>query len=414
MKKRTLFYKTLFALIILNFISFKVSALSGTHSFAVSTFDTTRSTVSFSYHHGFMLEGGSVNFAGYNANFTSTTGKLSSQFGLNYVGINPPEYNKYLNGVSGSAVAVYGIPIGNRYANGMPKASFSIFMGSVPTALFSNEFNYVTIPINIGLGIEVNPVKFLSITGWFEIAPSFNIDTVIKYDNMQKYLEGLSEDDLNIVYGPDGMVETVTVNDYVIDNMVSNTLELEYSFSFRMRGGLQFVLNLGDKIDLQLDAAIVQAGSNFDSKSTIFTGAALVFAWDDAPIGILPKEERFKNISCGDIVERATHCPSFKTVSKDTANNQNQCKVPEQPAAAKQQNTAPVEPEQHKSKATRPLSPEPVGSTAKKEPAKPLSPPSPEPQPKPQPQKIDKKPETVNSLPPLNAPLPSLNQPLQK
>jgi hypothetical protein len=304
----------------------------------------------------------------------------------------------------------------------MPKASFSFFMGSVPTALFSNEFNYITIPINLGFGIEVNPVKFLSITGWFEIAPSFNIDTVIKYDNMQKYLEGLSEDDLNIIYGPDGMVETVTVNDYVIDNMVANTLELEYSFAFRMRGGLQFVLNLGDKIDLQLNGAIVQAGSNFDSKATVFAGAALVFAWDDAPIGILPKEERFKNIPCGDIVDRAKRCPSFKTLNTEINSSQNQCKVPEQPAATQKPENAPAGPEQQKPAGIKPLSPEPASSTAKKEIKKPLSPPAPEPQPKTQPkpqpkvqpQKIDKKPDTTNSLPPLNAPLPSLNQPLQK
>ncbi len=345
-----------------------VKALAGTHSFAVSTWDTTRSTVSLSYHHGFILDGGYINMAGYNANFTSTTGKLSSQFGLNYIGIKPPEIDKLLNGVSGSAVAVYGIPIGKRYENGMPKVSFNLFLGSVPTLLFSGEYNYATIPINAGLGIEFNPLKALSIVAWFEIAPSFNLDTEIHYDNLQKYLESVTEDDLEIIYNPDGTVKSVKVKDYVIDEMLSESLQLQFSFAFRMRGGLQLVFNLGDRVDLQFEGSIAQVGANFDSKSTIFAGGSFIFAWDDTPSRILSAKKKLENIPCSSIIKRAETCPAYKKMQKQQKNrSKNQC-VPKQPQIKQVQT---VKPQNLK----KPKSPKGVGIPASaKINSKPLSP----------------------------------------
>jgi hypothetical protein len=384
-------------------------ALAGVHSFAVSTWDTTRSTVVLSYHHGFLLEGGTTNFAGYNANFSSTSGRLSAQFGLNYVGYRPDDIRFSLNGISGSAVAVYGIPVGKRYKNGVPKVSFDFFAGSTPTALFSGEYNYVSIPLNMGFGIEINPVKFLSIVPWFELAPSFNLDTVINYDNMQKYIEGLTEDDINVVYRPDGTIESVTVKDGTVDKMISESVDLDFSFDLRMRGGLQMVFNLGDRVDLQIDGAVAQVGHNFYSKPTIFAGGALVFAWDDAPIGILPKEEQLKNIPCNSIMYRARQCPAYRNMQKDIKDETlEQCtgntdaeKEQAEPAAP------PATTEPLAEKPGKPLSPKGVGTTNIPQ-AKPA-------QPEPAPVKPLSRPISPAPLsPPSPASPPSLNEPLSK
>ena len=74
-------------------LSFNSFATPGTHGNTISTFDTTRSSVVMSYNHGFLLEGGYFNQAGYNANFTSSTGKLSAQFGLQFLNLRSHTVN---------------------------------------------------------------------------------------------------------------------------------------------------------------------------------------------------------------------------------------------------------------------------------------------------------------------------------
>ena len=59
-------------------------ALAGTHPIVVSSWDARASSVALEYRHGFMKDGG-FNDVAYSANFSSTSGKLSAQFGLHYV-----------------------------------------------------------------------------------------------------------------------------------------------------------------------------------------------------------------------------------------------------------------------------------------------------------------------------------------
>src|SRR6187551_2203622 len=86
------------------------AATAGTHAPAVSTYDTRASSVVFGYRHGFS-DAGSFNTFSYNANFTSTSGRLSAQFGIHYVNFKEAEADTRAHGVAGSGVAVLEFPI---------------------------------------------------------------------------------------------------------------------------------------------------------------------------------------------------------------------------------------------------------------------------------------------------------------
>lgn len=293
-----------------------VWAKAGTHGRAVSSWDTTRSTVVFDYRHGFLLGGGFTNTIGYNANFTSTTGKLSSQFGLQYMNLAPDAVDSTLHGAVVSVIALYAFPFGKRYSNGLPKAAFSIYGGVVPTAIFNGEHNYVTFPFTLGLGLEINPIRQISIIPWVEGAPSANLDTIIRYDEFQNRLSEGSIDDVKIEYGPNGEVVDVQVDNAVVDEILEDVVDLEFSVSFRLRAGLSFVLNLGDRVDLQINGSIAQIGNDFSAKPTVFIGSALVFAWDDPPLAILPEEERTKSLSCKSVQSKYVTCGEYKALIK--------------------------------------------------------------------------------------------------
>ena len=139
------------------------SATAGTHAPAVSTYDTRASSIVFAYRRGFG-SGGSFNTFSYNANFTSTTGRLSAQFGIHYVNYAAPSSAVVAHGVAGSGVAVMVFPITDRYADGVPRAALALHLGGVPTAYISGERNFLTLPFVLGFGVPLSPAKFVTIT----------------------------------------------------------------------------------------------------------------------------------------------------------------------------------------------------------------------------------------------------------
>ena len=82
----------------------------------------------------------------YNANFTSTSGRLSAQFGIHYVNFKEADADARAHGVAGSGVAVLEFPVAGRFEDGVPKAAFALHLGSVPTAFISGERNFLTVP----------------------------------------------------------------------------------------------------------------------------------------------------------------------------------------------------------------------------------------------------------------------------
>ncbi|MBN2719080.1 MAG: hypothetical protein JXX14_24745 [Deltaproteobacteria bacterium] len=309
------------------------SAKPGSHGWAVSTWDTTRSTVVFNYEHGIMAEGGSSNLVGYNANFTSTTGRLSAQFGMQYINMNPSGMDWAMHGGAGSVIALYGIPIGQRYDNGLPKAALSLYGGAVPTVLANGQYNWVTVPFTLGLGMEISPIKHLSIIPWMEGAVSFNFDTVIRYEEFQQRVNEIVADLMNppdpqelldhvtITYDNNGVPIDIAFDDQAlsiflpdetIDELLNGVIEYEIAMAFRFRGGLSVVLNIGDRMDLQVNATVAQVGSDFDAPPTWFVGTALAFAWDDAPLGILPEAHRASLLSCDTVATRFESCGQYR------------------------------------------------------------------------------------------------------
>ncbi|MBN2719009.1 MAG: hypothetical protein JXX14_24390 [Deltaproteobacteria bacterium] len=294
------------------------NAKPGTHGRAISTWDTTRSSIALMYHRGIILEGGLANNLSYNVNFTSTSGKLGSQFGLQYMNLSPREPQDTLHGGSVSAVALYGVPMGKRYSNGLPKAALSFFFGAVPAVHTNGKYTFSTFPLVFGLGVELNPIRHLSITPWVEGAPSFNFDSVIRYDAFQNRINQGTIDDIQIDYGPNGEILDVSVDNAVVEDLLDDAIEYELAIAFRIRGGVSITGHIGDRLDVQVNASVVQMGNDFDAKPTVSFGGGLVWAWDDAPMGILPEEERASTLSCKAVEARYTQCGEYHTLVAKT------------------------------------------------------------------------------------------------
>ena len=298
----------------LGMISPETFAKPGTHGRAISTWDTTRSTLSPSYHRGFILEGGSANQVAYNATFTSTTGKLSAQFSVQYMNLSPDELPWTLHGGGVSAAVLYGIPMGERYSNGLPRAALSFFGGIVPAIQTNGTHSFTTFPVVFGLGFEFSPIRLISITPWMEGAVSFNLDTVFRYNAFQDRISEGSIEDVQIEYGPDGQIVNVSVQNGVVDDLIDEVIQYDTSLAFRIRGGLTVSVNLGDRMDFQVNGTVAQMGNDFDAPPTICIGGAFVFAWDDAPLLILPEEKRAETLSCGAAGARYRNCGQYRAL----------------------------------------------------------------------------------------------------
>ena len=154
-------------------------ALPNTHAPAISTWDARASSVVLGYAHSL---GGAGDFTrlSYNANFSSSTGLLSAQFGVHYLTYRDHDDSVLARGFSAGGVALFTFPIGERFANGVPRSSFDFYVGGVPTALFSGQLNFISVPLVLGVGVPFSPAPWLSIQPWAELSPGLNFDTSIQ------------------------------------------------------------------------------------------------------------------------------------------------------------------------------------------------------------------------------------------
>ncbi|HEY3667426.1 MAG TPA: hypothetical protein VGL19_15570, partial [Polyangiaceae bacterium] len=100
------------------------TALPGSHAPAISTYDTRASSIVLAYRHG-SSDAGPFDTFSYNANFSSTSGKLSAQFGLHYVNFASQESASTAHGIGASGVALFVFPVAGRYDDGVPKAAIA-------------------------------------------------------------------------------------------------------------------------------------------------------------------------------------------------------------------------------------------------------------------------------------------------
>jgi hypothetical protein len=247
-------------------------ALPNTHAPAISTWDARASSVVLGYAHSL---GGAGDFTrlSYNANFSSSTGLLSAQFGVHYLTYRDHDDSVLAHGFSAGGVALFNFPIGERFANGVPRSSFDFYVGGVPTALFSGQLNFISVPLVLGVGIPFSPAPWFSIQPWAELSPGLNFDTRIQEvsttDAVQAAMDG-----------------TLTRSE--VEDLVDQGLKITEETSLGRRAGVAFTGHLGERVDLNVDFAL---GAQRHGSASL--GAALVVRWDALVVGgKTPPEEQ--------------------------------------------------------------------------------------------------------------------------
>jgi len=292
------------------------AALPGTQGPAASTWDTTRSTIMFSFHGG-LFDGGHLHIASYNSNFTSTTGKLSAQFGLHYLNYAQGGDPDVIHGLGATAMAVYGIPVADRYDNGLPKAAFTFFLGGAPSALISNANNMFTFAIPLGIALPWSPSRYVTIGPWIEVDPSFNVDT---------HTESYDADDVDMDEWEDPATGDLHLSEEEVANILKGAVKTDLYFAAKLRGGLSLVFHLGDRVDLHFNGAVSHIGKEFNGPVSFFFGGGIAIAWDDPPAAVLPSKERLKSEQCKEIYDRFTECPFYpKMIKKARAQGYEKC-----------------------------------------------------------------------------------------
>ncbi len=336
-------------------------ALPGTHVPAISTYDTRASSVVLAYRHG-ASDAGPFNTFSYNANFTNTTGRLSAQFGLHYVNYAPKINNETAHGVGASGTALFEFPVAARWDDGVPKAALAFYVGSTPTVYVSGERNYLTIPLNLGFAVPLSPHKALTLTPWFEIAPSANLDTVFKPADVQIGSNVANQSPECSSTDPAVLANCkVTLNQSAIEDAVKKGVTADLSFKVPLRAGLEAGIHLGPSVDFNVYTAVGALGGGFSGSSVVTIGGGLVFRWDDIVPAVLPVERRLDREGCDAIESRFRSCPG----SRQWLTPEQRARLPRaQPAApaplAPKPNPAPIAPKPFVAPAAPPPAPAPA------------------------------------------------------
>ncbi len=284
-------------------------AKPGTHPIVVSTWDTRASSVVVGYRHGFS-KGGGFNDVSYNANFSSTSGILSAQFGLQYESYSPNHTDPTAQGLAGTATAVFNLPLTSRLENGLAKVALNFYVGAAPTALISGELNYLSFPAVLGAGVSTTPIKYLTLTPWFELSPGVNLDTEIKPYQ-------LTPADVAGAINP--MTGEVNLSQAQVTNIVSKSVNLKASVSAGARAGLDLALHVSDYVDFGADVVVSSVGTAFTGPTVVYVGGAFVWRWDDIVPAVLPAERRLLHENCDDVETRFRMCPNSERWTPPTA-----------------------------------------------------------------------------------------------
>jgi hypothetical protein len=360
-------------------------AAPGTHGPSVSTWDTRASSVVLSARPGF-VEGGHFFIGSYNANFTSTSGILSAQFGLHYLNFRGNDADPIAHGMSGTAVALFNVPVTPRFDTGLPKTSMAVFIGGAPSALISGQLNYLSIPLVMGLGVPISPDRHVTIAPWFELSPGINVDTVI---------HDLTLNDIPPPAGCDiNHPQLCTFNAQMAQEIVSKAVELDVSFKVGARAGLDLEFHLNDAVDLNLGGMLGTLGAAFSGPMVKWVNLGLVVRWDDIVPAVLPPEKRLLKESCDNVERRFRTCPEAERwMTPEARQARPECAAPV-PAS-----TMPVEPAPGMQPA--PYPPQPAPAPYPPQPAPAPYPPQPAPTPYP-----------LQPIPPATQPPPLTPQPV--
>jgi hypothetical protein len=283
-------------------VALPAAATGGAHAPAVSTYDTRASSVVLAYRHGFS-DAGSFNTFSYNANFTSTSGRLSAQFGIHYVNFLQQDADARAHGVAGSGVAVLEFPVAGRFEDGVPKVAVALHLGGVPTAYISGEQNFLTVPFVVGFGVPLSPIRQLTFTPWYELAIAANVDTIVRP-------EGVTIDATSVQLDP--ATGTASLKPGAVQDALSRGVTVDLTVNVPMRFGLEAALHLGKSVDLNLYGMFSTLGGAFSGQSVKTVGAALVVRWDDIVPAIVAPPAVEEHESCEATERRFRACPNAR------------------------------------------------------------------------------------------------------
>lgn len=247
------------ALAVCSFIPKLAAARPNTHAPAVSTWDARASSVVAGL--GSAVSGeGSFSFTSYNANFSSTNGVLSAQFGVHYMTFKSARDAVVARGVSAGGVALISLPLASRFENGVPKSSFAFYIGGVPTAMFSGQLNFISVPLVLGIGLPLSPSPYVTFRPWVELSPGLNFDTRIDAISTSAAVQA-------------AMDGTLTRDE--VEDLVEEGLNIERETTVGKRAGMSLAVHLGERVDIDGNL-MIGAGR----PGALSLGAALVFRWD--------------------------------------------------------------------------------------------------------------------------------------
>lgn len=241
-------------------------ARAGLSAPTVATFDTRASSIGVSWLEGLPATG-HLRFASYWTNFSSTTGRLSSQFGLHYLGYSNGQASGH--GLAGSVTALYQFPLAGRQANGLPWVALAPYAGVSPSGLVTSDFASLTMPMHVGLGVPVNPLPWLTLTPWGELSWGGSLDLSVNRKKLDE-LEASDEPPKNLNPG-----------DFV---------RYEVSEVVGARFGLQVGFHIGQRVDVQLQAASSWLRDGAPGALVPVLGATLLWHWDDVVPAVLPNQ----------------------------------------------------------------------------------------------------------------------------
>lgn len=277
------------------------SGLPGAHVPAISTFDTRGSTVVVSYRES--LTDATFRAVSYNANFSSTGGNFSAQFGAHYVQIRDIVGVDLAHGAGAGGVGLFQIPLGDRFDNGVPRVSLPLYVGAVPTVAVSGARNFFTAPMVFGMGISYAPAPFVTFTPWLEVSPSVNLDTYVDSEGVE----------IEVVPRPDGTFRTTPV-----DEALAEAVDTRFGVHVESRAGLMSTLHLGETWDFNVHGEYLTFGSLFGGAPVVQVGAGLGFHWDDVVPAVLPARRRLSEETCEDVAARFRACPQYQDLLRPT------------------------------------------------------------------------------------------------
>ena len=270
--------------------SVESSAAPGTHAPIVSTWDTGASSVSASFNAG-LFPGGHLYFGSYTSSFSSTSGKVSAQFGVHYVNYLQGAGLPAANGASGTAAFVFSAPVLGRYDRGLPRLALGFYVGLAPTLLVSGERNYLWIPLTTGLAAPFAPAPFVSVVPSFEVGGGATLDTVIRAPEFKP-------SDVATAVGPDGTIRFTQAD---IERLVAESVKYEVGAAVSLRGGVGVVFHLGERVDVGADVGLGNVGNLSSGALAVFMGGKLQLHWDSVVPAVLPAKTRLERESCEDV-----------------------------------------------------------------------------------------------------------------